>query len=197
MVYKSLNQGIRQGNSLVFLQNQELCENEILFSARSKAVVALRASLPEWRGERSICEITKNGMESLITELGLAPYVPLTVWEKINGAAGEKKNRVRCKNAGLQPHSHSTNPFLRSKKGKWRRRQKKIKGYGTSASAASENFKVPSFQSSGRSGGPRARAPKSAQKSPLFFFFFFFFSPKKSKIMRCRIIRYMELFPWY
>ena len=32
------------------------------FSARSKAVVALRASLPEWRGERSICEITKNGM---------------------------------------------------------------------------------------------------------------------------------------
>ena len=90
----------------------------------------------------------------------------------------KKKNRVRCKNAGLQPHSHSTNPFLRSKKGKWRRRQKKIKGYGTSASAASENFKVPSFQSSGRSGGPRARAPKSAQKSPLFFFFFFFFPQK-------------------
>ena len=87
--------------------------------------------------------------------------------------------------------------FLRSKKGKWRRRQKKIKGYGTSASAASENFKVPSFQSSGRSGGPRRGAPKSAQKSPLFFFFFFFFFvPKKSRIMRCRIIRYMELFPW-
>ena len=35
-------------------------------------------------------------------------------------------------------------------------------------------------------------APKSAQKS-LFFFFFF---PQKSRIMRCRIIRYMELFPW-
>ena len=70
-------------------------------------------------------------------------------------------------------HSHSTNPFLQSKKGKWRRRQKKIKGYGTSASAASENFKVPSFQSSGRSRGPRARGPQKCPKIPSFFFFFF------------------------
>ena len=69
-------------------------------------------------------------------------------------------------------HSHSTNPFLRSKKGKWRRRQKKNKGYGTSASAASESFKVPSFQSSGRSGGPRARGPQKCPKIPSFFFFF-------------------------
>ena len=50
--------------------------------------------------------------------------------------------------------------------------KKKIKGYGTSASAASENFKVPSFQSSGRSGGPRARSPQKCPKIPSFFFFF-------------------------
>ena len=36
--------------------------------------------------------------------------------------------------------------------------------------------------------------PKSAQKS---LFFFFFFPPQKIRIMRCRIIRYMELFPCF
>ena len=53
--------------------------------------------------------------------------------------------------------------------------KKKNKGYGTSASAASENFKIPSFQSFGRSGG-RARGPPKVPKNPSPLFFFF--SPK-------------------
>ena len=77
--------------------------------------------------------------------------------------------------------SHSTNPFfLRSKKGKWRRRQKKI--WVNSASEASGNFfgvyfrerseqkkiEVPSCQSC----GGRARGPQQCPKPPTFFFFF-------------------------
>ena len=39
--------------------------------------------------------------------------------------------------------------------------------------------------------------PRFFSDSNYLFFFFFFFSPKKSRIMRCRIIRYMELFPCF
>ena len=67
----------------------------------------------------------KNGMQSLITELGLAPYVPLTVWKKINGAAGEKKIGYGVKMLVYNHTVTQQTPFLRSKKGKWRRRQKK------------------------------------------------------------------------
>ena len=137
------------------------------FSARSKAVVALRASLPEWRGERSIRD---NQKRNVIPYYGAWSCTLRSTnrMEKNKWRRRRKKNRVRCKNAGLQPHSHSTNPFLRSKKGKWRRRQKKIKGYGTSASAASETFKISSFQSFGRSGG-RARGPQKCPKIPGFY----------------------------
>ena len=67
--------------------------------------------------------------------------------------------------------------------------KKKNKGYGTSASAAGSI--IPVIREIWGSAG---EGPKSAQKSPLFFFFF---PPQKSRIMRCRIIRYMELFPCF
>ena len=73
--------------------------------------------------------------------------------------------------------------------------KKKIRG---TAHLQAQRAKILRFHHSSHLGdlGIRGRGPpKSAQKSPLFFFFFFFFFPKKSRIMRCRIIRYMELFP--
>ena len=42
-----------------------------------------------------------------------------------NGAAGEKKIKVRCKKLAFTSHTHSTKPFLRSKKGKMAPQAKK------------------------------------------------------------------------
>ena len=111
--------------------------------------------------------------------------------KKINGAAGEKKIGYGVK---MLVYNHTVTQqtlFCGAKKENGAAGKKKNKGYGTSASRASENFKISSFQSFGRSGG-RARGPQKCPKMPSFFFFFF---PQKSRIMRCRIIRYMELFP--
>ena len=94
-----------------------------------------------------------------------------------------KKNRVRCKNAGLH-HSHSTNPFLRSKKGKWRRRQKKIRG---TVRNEQENFKVPSFQSSGVGRGV-PKVPKN-QGSGVYRPFF--------GVFRVRIPSFFPFFFWW
>ena len=118
---------IFQGNSLVFLQNQELCESEKFFCPVESGRCALRASLPEWRGERSKCEITKKQRNVPYYGAWFCTLRSTFRMEKNKWRRRRKKNRVRCKNAGLQPHSHSTNPFLRSKKGKWRRRRKKIR----------------------------------------------------------------------
>ena len=101
------------------------------------------------------------------------------MWKKINGAAGEKKIGYGVK---MLVYNHTVTQqtlFCGAKKENGAAgKKKKIKGYGASASAASENFKVPSFQSSGRSGGPRARGPQKCPKIPSFFFFFFFFPQK-------------------
>ena len=132
------------------------------FSARSKAVVALRASLTEWRGERSICEITKNGMQSLITELGLAPYVPLTVWKKINGAAGEKKIGYGVK---MLVYNHTVTQqtlFCGAKKENGAAGKKKLRG---TAHLQAQRAKILRFHHSSHLGdlGVRGRgAPKSA-----------------------------------
>ena len=42
-----------------------------------------------------------------------------------NGAAGEKKIKVRCKKLAFTSQTHSTKPFLRSKKGKMAPQAKK------------------------------------------------------------------------
>ena len=42
-----------------------------------------------------------------------------------NGAAGKKKFRARCKNLAFSAQSHTSNPFLRSKKGKMAPQAKK------------------------------------------------------------------------
>ena len=83
-----------------------------------------------------------------------------------------KKNRVRCKNAGLQPHSHSTNPFFAEQKRKMApQAKKKIRGTVPLQAERAKNLRFHHSSHLGDLGVGRG-APKSAQKSPLFFFFF-------------------------
>ena len=163
-----------QGNSLVFLQNQELCESENFFCPVESGRCALRASLPEWRGERSNCEITKK-QRNVIPYYGAWSCTLRSTFRmgKKKWRRRRKKNRVRCKNAGLQPHSHSTNPFFAEQKRKMAPQAKKNKGM---VPLQTQRAKILRFHHSSHLGdlGVGRGAPKSAQKS----LFFFFFSPK-------------------
>ena len=134
---------------------------------------ALRASLPEWRGERSICEITKKKRNAI-------PYYG--VWsctlrstnrmeKKINGAAGEKKIGYGVK---MLVYNHTVTQqtlFCGAKKENGAAGKKKIRG---TVPLQAERAKILRFHHSSHLGdlGVGRGAPKSAQKCPLFFFFF-------------------------
>ena len=113
--------------------------------------------------------------------------------KKINGAAGEKKIGYGVK---MLVYNHTVTQqtlFCGAKKENGAAGKKKIRG---TVPLQAERAKILRFHHSSHLGdlGVGRGAPKSAQKCPLFFFFFF---PQKSRIMRCRIIRYMELFPCF
>ena len=100
----------------------------------------------------------KNFSALLTRDIGNCIFFCGAKKNQTNGAAGEKKFRVRCKNLAFSAQSHTSNPFLRSKKGKMAPQAKKKLRYSLDGAVSNPvPMVLPWFNT-------------------MRFFFFFFFS---------------------
>ena len=69
-------------------------------------------------GQLFLCPKNFSALTRDIGNIGNCIFFLRSKKNQTNGAAGEKKIRARCKNLAFSAQSHTSNPFLRSKKGK-------------------------------------------------------------------------------
>ena len=157
---------------MVFLQNQELCENEIFFLPGRKR--SLRASRkPPWVERRKVNLRDNKKKRNAIPYYGAWSCTLRStnrMEKKINGAAGEKKIGYGVK---MLVYNHTVTQqtlFCGAKKENGAAGKKKIRG---TVPLQAERAKILRFHHSSHLGdlGVGRGAPKSAQKCPLFFFF--------------------------